>query len=85
MDSQHILKNGKYYGYPECCILDFKEKFPLKFESKSDEQKRAAKYGFIPCPVHAREILEGKTRIEDLILPSRKEKRPFSKDLLTPS
>ena len=91
MATDHLLHNGNYYGYPECCVANFIEYFTMKFDIRFPEQKQkcntrlpeqiqAAKNGFVPCPEHARQILEKKLKIEDLILPTRKESRAFSKE-----
>ena len=79
MATDHLLHNGTYYGYPDCCITNFMENFSIKCVTRSEEQKKVAKNGFIPCPSHANQIVKGKVKIEELILPTRKEIRPFSK------
>lgn len=72
---------GQYYGYPTCCIDEFvgfqKDGViqPARFRPK--EQQKAQKNGFIPCVKHAKEILQGKIHIEDLILKTRQEPKPF--------
>jgi hypothetical protein len=75
----HMYKTGDYYGYPRCCIKEFMETF-YTFGKRTDKQKKASNgLGFIPCVKHAEEILEGKIKVEDLILPTRKHTTPFLK------
>ena len=115
------LKNsiGKYYGYPDCCILEFHKSHPNDFmasqktrsmkqlynnlvekgeyspeaypeiaeflqilEVKKQElelKRKASNHtGFIPCKVHAEQIVNGNLKIEDLIQ-NRKHESPFPK------
>lgn len=68
---------GKLLGYPDCCIQAFCDDPPqiLKRRVITAEDKmryKAAcidgKYtGFIPCAIHAKEILEGKITLASLI------------------
>ena len=74
-----FYNTGNYYGYPKCCIDNFVHNFPLHFKQRPEEQQKTAKNGFIPCSNHANQILAGKIKIEDVILPTRKESRPFSR------
>ena len=57
-----FYKTGKFYGYPDCCIINFINKIRTK------EQIKASRYtGFMPCVKHAKEILAKKIKLEDLI------------------
>lgn len=85
MSDQHFISNGNYFGYPKCCINSFV--YPIKkygyiilWSDRSELQKKVSKNGFIPCKKHAKMILEGKLKIEDLILPTRKHEKPFPKE-----
>jgi hypothetical protein len=74
----HWRNQGKYYGYPDCCIDSFVNRG--LFRELSREQKRVHKnYGFIPCPECAKKIVEGKTTLEGLIK-NRECKTPFPID-----
>jgi len=81
---KHYYERGSYYGFPRCCVRSFVE--PIKrhgeivnWDSRSKFQKLATKNGFVPCTQHARLILDGKIKIEDLILPTRKHPVRFGK------
>jgi hypothetical protein len=75
--TEHIIYNGLYYGYPQCCIDNFIETYQ-KIKPRTDAQEQVHLCtGFIPCHQHALKILAGKTTLEDIILPSRKEPKPF--------
>ena len=63
---------GNYYGYPECCIKDFKKiqrpnKLQIKISNKS---------GFIPCMMCCQLIINDEIKIKHLIQ-NRKCKIPF--------
>lgn len=72
---------GDYFGYPLCCVEEFirfqKNGVILSWKLRPIEQQETARNGFIPCVKHAKEILEGKIRIEDLISIERKHPKPF--------
>lgn len=60
---------GKYFGYPLCCIQAF-EVILVNAGRKKPEQRNPLVHkhtGFIPCPDHAKQILEGKITLESLI------------------
>lgn len=70
-------QTGDYFGYPRCCQNEFYE-ILCKTKDKTEKQQKAANgTGFIPCVKHTEEILTGKLKIEDLILPTRKHPKPF--------
>ena len=78
----YIRNNGKFYGYPDCCIDSFLSGATTPLELKrvrqrTQDQQKVAQQGFIPCEDHAKQILQGEIKIEDLILATRKESRPF--------
>ncbi len=81
---KHFYERGRHYGYPRCCVRSFV--YPIKeddyltlFENRPKVQQLAAKNGFIPCLKHSKMILDGEIKIEDLILPTRMDSRPFGK------
>ncbi len=64
--TDHLYINGRYYGYPECCIETFVELFNK--HPRSRERHFACKIvGYIPCASCADKILEGTVRVEDLV------------------
>lgn len=71
---KHCYDTGIYFGYPKCCI----EAFCYHQKGKpTDQQVEASQLkGFIPCPKHTEEILQGKTTLESLIQ-NRKHYFPF--------
>lgn len=68
---------GKELGYPDCCIKEFCNQPPVLLRNskpKKDDQRRykagcinGVFTGFIPCKMHAREIVMGKIKLENLI------------------
>lgn len=55
--------NGRLLGYPECCIASFCN----GKRTKEQDEIAAGMKGFIPCPEHAKQIVNGEIKIEDLI------------------
>ena len=63
MDQWEYL--GIHFGYPECCRKTFKTMMgalgnPLGAQAGQDT-------GFIPCPTHAKQVLNGEILLEDII------------------
>lgn len=68
---------GKELGYPDCCIKEFCNQPPVLLRNSKptkDDQRRykagcinGVFTGFIPCKMHAREIVMGKIKLENLI------------------
>jgi hypothetical protein len=74
--AEQYVKTGLFYGYPTCCIDDFVKRMFAK-EQPTAEQERAGAYtGFLPCPTHAKQVLEKKVALKDLIR-YRKCETPF--------
>lgn len=74
VDPEVSRANGRYLGYPECCIEDFVG----RVGRGSEEQHQASQgTGFVPCPPCARLVLEGKP-LHELLLPTRRSPRPFT-------
>mgnify|MGYP006282196489 CR=1 FL=1 len=73
-------QTGDYYGYPRCCQDGFYEFLACKNKRSSDQRKAGNGTGFIPCVKHTEEILTGKLKLEDLILPTRQHPKPFPKN-----
>lgn len=70
-------ENGKEFGYPQCCIDDFCGR---TFFSEADENQQKVGengFGFIPCPEHAKQIVEGTIKIESLIKNRNPDFAPF--------
>jgi hypothetical protein len=77
-NADYYIEMGKHFGYPECCINQFIETYGAM--EASEERKIASSFtGFIPCDIHAKEILDGKTTLSNLIT-NRQEKTPFPND-----
>lgn len=60
---------GKYFGYPECCINEFKKCCINKFR-KSEHTKikiPGNHTGFIPCEKCSLLVIKGEKKISDLI------------------
>lgn len=68
--------NGKMLGYPECCIESFVGQHPL---SRTEDQYAIGNLGlgFIPCPKHAKEVVQGGRAIETLITNRDPSFEPF--------
>lgn len=60
-DISHRIIFGIYYGYPDCCIIDFNT------QTSKNARLRAMYCGFVICPKHARKVLLGKVRVSNLI------------------
>lgn len=72
-----LTENGRYFGYPECCIRSF-IRGPLFACDRNPVQLVASNgTGFIPCVKHAKQVVSGKIKLKDLILPTREELREF--------
>ena len=70
---------GKHYGYPDCCIVDF---CMTHWTARTINQEKVHNnQGFVPCPNCADKIVEGKAKIEDLIV-DRKSKSPYPVDIM---
>ena len=76
-----FMENGNYYGYPPCCVKDWVFRVIITSHQikVSPEQYRASECsGFLPCPVHAKQVLEKKVQLKDLIcVTTRKCPREF--------
>lgn len=85
-------ESGKKYGYPQCCIDEFCNQPPSYFEDQhpEDEIKNKTRWlaaqfngkfsGFIPCYVHAKEILSGKIKLHELVSKTPERTVPFPYD-----
>lgn len=68
---------GKALGYPQCCIDEFCQLTPAMMRTQSPTEKDQIRMeashvngfytGFIPCYEHARQIMYGKIKLEELI------------------
>lgn len=74
-----LVEYGRYFGYPECCIRSF-VRGPIFASDRNPVQLKASNHtGFIPCVKHSKQVVSGKIKLEDLILSTRKESKPFPK------
>lgn len=70
-------ESGKMYGYPDCCIKAFIKHTPSYLKRNDPTSDNRMQYeasfhkgeysGFIPCPKHAKMILNGEISLESLI------------------
>lgn len=74
-DVDYWRENGKYFGYPQCCIDSFCNQYALT----SEQEDAIDNHGFIPCHKHAIMILENKTTLKELIK-DRQCKHDYPKD-----
>lgn len=82
-------ESGKAYGYPECCIDAFCKQTPGALGNKKPDANDRLRYamghvngkfsGFVPCLHHARQIMLGKIKLQDLIK-NRTVRMPFPFD-----
>jgi len=75
----HITRNamyGDYLGYPKCCIENFGD-IAIPFVMRHPDTQAAAKNGFLPCPAHAKQLLNKEVTYTELINPNRKCTVPF--------
>jgi len=67
-DIDYWRQNGKYFGYPQCCIDSFCNKSKEnQFYISPEQEKAVDNHGFIPCQEHAVMILEGNITLGELI------------------
>ena len=70
---------GVHFGYPACCIAAFIETNGAAGNPLGGTVDEGT--GFIPCPEHAQEIIDGKTTLKNLI-EEREHSVPFPNELL---
>lgn len=58
------VANGIYYGYPQCCIVNFCKNWGKLTDAQKSVHKNS---GFIPCPKCSRMILSGKKPLKSLL------------------
>lgn len=68
---------GRELGYPECCIKSFCDMPPHELINRKSNKEDYLRYkagcidgkftGFIPCPMCAKHVLEGKKTLRSLI------------------
>jgi len=75
--AKFFIEKGLLFGYPQCCILQFINRFPTAAEGVSPEVHKYQ--GFIPCEEHTKQIEEGKITLESLIV-NRLYPENFPKD-----
>lgn len=70
------IETGLYYGYPQCCIVNFcRRGFKLTKEQEAVHKNT----GFTPCPKCSKKILNGEATLESLIA-NRVCRTKFPKD-----
>jgi len=69
-------KLGQYFGYPNCCIIDFCER---GYTMTEEQEAVHSGTGFVPCPNCAGKILRGEATLEGLLL-DRQCPMPFPND-----
>lgn len=55
---------GKFLGYPDCCVEHFEQNAGCQPE---ECYKAANGTGFVPCPHHAKQVISGRKKLNDLI------------------
>jgi len=61
-----VFELGKYYGYPQCCIVEFIEDI-INNRNSSVRSSKSDNTGFIPCTKHYIQIMKGDIELKDLI------------------
>lgn len=56
---------GAYYGYPECCVREFRASLGLLFADPLRSEMTEG--GFVPCSEHAMKLLLGAVKRKNLI------------------
>ena len=64
-DIEFWKQNGKYFGYPQCCIDAFCNRVGV--ELTPEQNSVIDNHGFIPCQHHAIMILQKRTTLKELI------------------
>lgn len=65
-----ICGKGLYFGYPKCCILDYYDNYSFETNKINCDKickKASGRTGFIPCYLHAKDIIDKKIKIDNLI------------------
>lgn len=75
--AEAFITGGLYFGYPQCCIQQFIDRFPNC--STGLEAEVHQHFGFIPCDKHAQDIREGISTLDSLI-DERQCETPFPRD-----
>lgn len=66
LPDKFVQECGEYFGYPQCCIDDFKARLTALTISPEQEAVHFS-VGFIPCQKHALQILAGEITQASLI------------------
>lgn len=78
LPDDYVQTAGEYFGYPQCCIDDFKSRDTAL--TITPEQRKVHNFvGFIPCPACTERILKGEITQAELIT-NRKCLTPFPAD-----
>lgn len=81
MKHDGFVELGKHFGYPDCCIEWFNDRFfgTVPFELTEAQDKVNNSKGFIPCPTCADRVHSGEIKIEELIT-NREHPVPYPKE-----
>lgn len=71
--------NGRYYGYPNCCIQEFIKRYIEQYEHTEEQVSVANGTGFVPCIECTKKITDGEINLEGLIK-NRKHFNEFPND-----
>lgn len=78
-NDDYFIEKGKYFGYPDCCISEFLDRYnrimnegakPLEYWLKFNQtqvDRLGLLIGFVPCESCCGKILNGETTIEGLL------------------
>jgi hypothetical protein len=61
-------ENGRYYGYPECCIREFCNRGTQELSEAVQKATDSIGCGFVPCEHHAAEINAGRATLESILV-----------------
>jgi hypothetical protein len=65
----NIEETGRFYGYPDCCIEDFKKRLIDSFIMPTNIQiKVSNNTGFIPCQNCSEKVIKENLKINNLIV-----------------
>lgn len=68
--------NGKMLGYPDCCIESFCTQNPI-FRTPEQVAVGSLGLGFIPCPEHAKQVIQQGRALDSLITNRDPDLKPF--------
>lgn len=85
---QYWIRNGRRFGFPECCIMDFTNRVDKNCDYENDyvgpkriQIRVANSSGFLPCSYCSWKILSKQCELKDLIK-NRIHRTPFPNDYI---